>query len=117
MLVDGDAGCIVGSCIGRGERPGSYGDFGNPASLAVDGTGKFLYGVDQEQGAISIYSIGADGALTFVKNTSQSQGAAGPLGPIRTDPTGNYIYTSAGAGLPADIWASPVFPSITQPET
>jgi 6-phosphogluconolactonase len=80
---------------------GTYGDYGNPAALAVDGTGKFLYGIDQERGLISIYSIGANGSLTFVKNTTQPQGAAGALGPIRSDPTGNYIYVSAGSNLPA----------------
>jgi 6-phosphogluconolactonase (cycloisomerase 2 family) len=76
---------------------GSYGYYDNPASLAVDSTGKFLYGFDYAMEEISIYSIAADGALTFVKNTAQ--GLVGCFGPIRTDPTGNYIYAATCGGM------------------
>lgn len=71
---------------------------GNPSSLAVDGTGKYLYGGNLGTMDISIYSIGANGALTYVKDTSQYSACGGP---IRTDATGNYLYApSCGAGVP-----------------
>jgi 6-phosphogluconolactonase len=76
----------------------------NPKSLAIDGTSKFLYGVNSEIETISIYSIAADGALTYIKDTGKPTGQSGVgcLGPIRTDSTGNYIYTgSCGNNLPA----------------
>ncbi len=70
----------------------------NPSSLAVDGTGKFLYGVNGDLEDISIYSIGANGALTYVKDVGTSLGC---VGPIRADSTGNYLYTgSCGVGVP-----------------
>jgi 6-phosphogluconolactonase len=76
----------------------------NPNSLAIDGTGKFLYGVNGEVETISIYSIAADGALTYIKDTGKGDGQSGVgcLGPIRTDSTGNYLYTgSCGTNIPA----------------
>jgi 6-phosphogluconolactonase len=75
----------------------------NPKSLAIDGTGKFLYGVNGEVETISIYSVAADGALTYIKDIGKAPGQSGVgcLGPIRTDATGNYIYTgSCGTNLP-----------------
>jgi 6-phosphogluconolactonase (cycloisomerase 2 family) len=73
----------------------------NPSSLAIDGTGKFLYGLNSAASVwnIAIYSIGSNGALTFVKYAAnQEAGCFG--GPIRMDSTGNYLYTSACAGVP-----------------
>lgn len=70
----------------------------NPISLAVDGTGKFLYGVNQEVRDISIYSIGSNGALTYLKDTGTNVGC---FGPIRADSTGNYLYASScGTSVP-----------------
>lgn len=57
----------------------------NPSSLAIDGTGKFLYGDNSDIEEIAIYSIGANGALSFVKTTGTSVGC---VGPIRADATG-----------------------------
>ncbi len=62
----------------------------NPYSLAVDGSGKFMYALNSDLEDISIYSISSTGALTYVKDTASSVGC---LTPIRTDYTGNYIYT------------------------
>lgn len=80
-----------------------YGCPNVPNSIAVDGTGKFLYGVNGELGTISIYSIAADGALTYIKdvgNTADSPDV-GCSGPIRTDSTGTYIYVgSCGVNVP-----------------
>jgi hypothetical protein len=73
----------------------------NPSSLAVDGTGRFLYGLNSASGVwnIAVYSIGADGALTYVKYAGNLEaGCVG--GPIRVDSTGNYLYSPACAGVP-----------------
>lgn len=82
-----------------------------PHSVAVDGTGKFLYvnhGVFDD--GISIYSIGSDGALTYLKTTQNYSGCATPL---RTDATGNYLYTGGcGSGVPGPGYASIVGYSI-----
>lgn len=82
-----------------------------PYSLAVDGTGKFLYvnSANYVEG-ISIYSISSDGALTYVKTTGSESGCATP---IRTDATGNYLYTGGcEAGVPGTGYASIVGYSI-----
>ena len=82
-----------------------------PHSLAVDGTGKFLYvnSADYTLG-ISIYSIASDGSLTYLKTTGNYSGCATP---IRTDATGNYLYTGGcDAGTPGNGYASIVGYSI-----
>jgi 6-phosphogluconolactonase (cycloisomerase 2 family) len=61
----------------------------NPEALAVDGSGKFLYGINGDMEEIAIYSINSSGALNFVKYTPNTSACSGP---IRTDITGNYIY-------------------------
>jgi 6-phosphogluconolactonase (cycloisomerase 2 family) len=63
----------------------------NPGWVAIDGTGKFLYGVNQYFGNISIYSISSTGSLTFIKNTASLEQPC-PFAPIVTDPAGNYLY-------------------------
>jgi 6-phosphogluconolactonase (cycloisomerase 2 family) len=107
--IDSISGYSIGSAGGLTQISGSpWADNGgcqqncpqcasNPDSLAVDGTGKFLYAHDGDMSEISIYSVGTNGTLTFVKNVDQAQ--IGGLGPIRTDSTGNYLYTWAGNGL------------------
>jgi 6-phosphogluconolactonase (cycloisomerase 2 family) len=74
---------------------------GNPVSLAIDGTGKFLYGVNTGSDVydIAIYSIGSNGSLTFVKYAGNLEAGCGD-GSIRTDSTGNYLYTSACVNIP-----------------
>jgi 6-phosphogluconolactonase (cycloisomerase 2 family) len=69
--------------------PGAPSAF-NPESITIDGSGKFLYGVNQDTEEIAIYAIQANGALKFVKYTPNTSACAGP---IRTDPKGNYLYT------------------------
>lgn len=75
-----------------------------PYSIAVDGTGKFLYVQNTSIGQFfSVYSISADGALTFVKDISTN--CPGNFTPIRTDVKGNYLYAvgcgqEAGGGYP-----------------
>lgn len=73
----------------------------NPESLTVDGSGKFLYGVDGDQEDIAIYSINSSGALSLLKYTPN---AGACKGPIRSDPTGNYVYAiGCGTGPDPDI--------------
>lgn len=82
-----------------------------PWSIAVDGTGKFLYvnGLNILDG-ISIYSIASNGSLTYLKNTGSSVGCGVP---IRTDSKGNYLYTGGcGQGAPSGKYASVVGYSI-----
>jgi 6-phosphogluconolactonase (cycloisomerase 2 family) len=82
-----------------------------PHSLAVDGTGKFLYVNSAAYTVgISIYSIASDGVLTYVKTTGSNSGCATP---IRTDATGNYLYTGGcDAGVAGNGYASMVGYSI-----
>jgi Lactonase, 7-bladed beta-propeller len=74
---------------------------GNPLSLAVDGTGKFIYGVNtgSDVDDIAIYSIGTNGSLSFIKYAGNLEAGCGD-GSIRTDSTGSYLYTSACDGVP-----------------
>lgn len=59
---------------------------------------------------ISIYSIAPDGVLTYIKTTGSDSGCATP---IRTDATGNYLYTGGcDAGVPGNGYASMVGYSI-----
>jgi 6-phosphogluconolactonase (cycloisomerase 2 family) len=72
----------------------------NPSSLAIDGSGKFLYAVNAELLDISIYSISPVGTLTYIKDIGNPPGV-GCNGVIRADSTGNYLYTdSCGVGAP-----------------
>lgn len=65
----------------------------NPESLAVDGSGKFLYALNGDIEDISIYSINSSGALTYIKDTPNGSACGTTTGAIRTDLTGNYVYT------------------------
>jgi 6-phosphogluconolactonase (cycloisomerase 2 family) len=68
-----------------------------PISIAIDGTGKFMYALNQGTSSIAIYSIGANGALTFLKYEAVGQACNGNLG---TDSTGSYLYVGTCLGLP-----------------
>jgi DNA-binding beta-propeller fold protein YncE len=88
----------------------------NPMSLAVDGTGKFMDGLNSDTEEIAIYSISSNGALTFMKYTPKT-GAC--YGPIRADAGGNYVYAVSLVALasrqaPRRWWVSR---SITRPAT
>lgn len=64
----------------------------NPSSLAIDGTGKFFYGINSNIWDISIYSIGANGMLSYLKDTPTLVAC---FGPVRTDSSGNYLYAGS----------------------
>jgi len=64
----------------------------SPRSLAVDGSGKFLYALNEFEGNIAIYSVASNGTLKFLKFTKANSACSGT---VRTDPTGNYVYAGA----------------------
>src|SRR5260221_186453 len=64
----------------------------SPRSLAVDGSGKFLYALNNWEDNIAIYSITSDGTLKFRKFAAQDIAC---YGAVRTDPTGNYLYAGS----------------------
>lgn len=61
----------------------------SPVSIAVDGTGRFMYVLNDGAQNIAIYSIAANGALAFIKYAATGDVCEGTLG---TDVTGNYLY-------------------------
>jgi 6-phosphogluconolactonase (cycloisomerase 2 family) len=82
-----DGGCAT--------NPNGY--YPEPWSLAIDGTGKFMYvNNSQSLNGIQSYSIGADGVLTPLKFYANTSG--GQL-PIRTDASGKYLYTGGPGGI------------------
>ena len=81
-----------------------------PHSVAVDGTGKFLYvnhGVFDD--GISIYSIGSDGALTYLKTTQNFQDVRRHSAPMRRETTYTPGVAEAESRDPATraSWATP----------
>ncbi len=84
------------------DQSGCYSGEPAPHSLAVDGSGKFMYvNSAAYTDGISIFSIASDGSLTYLKTTGNNSGCAAP---IRTDATGNYLYTGGcGAGVPGGL--------------
>jgi 6-phosphogluconolactonase (cycloisomerase 2 family) len=73
----------------------------NPRSLAIDGSGKFLYALNELDFNIAIYSVVHNGALNFLKFTPTNSACQGA---VRTDPTGKYLYAGAcNTGLPANF--------------
>jgi 6-phosphogluconolactonase (cycloisomerase 2 family) len=70
----------------------------SPRSLAVDGSGKFLYALNNFEDNIAIYSIASNGSLKFLKFTPQYSAC---FGAVRTDSTGDYLYAgSCPVGIP-----------------
>jgi len=111
--IAGSPWSAEGGCVG-GINQSNF----NPESLTIDGTGKFLYGLNGEALTISIFSINqSTGALTWIKDTPNT--SVGATGPIRTDPTGNYLYAFGWYGgidvykinhTTGDLTASPSSP-------
>lgn len=77
-----------------------FNDFGcsnntafNPASVTIDGTGKFLFAANSEANNIAIYSILSNGGLKFLKFTANTFGGFCAADVIRSDPSGKFVYT------------------------
>lgn len=78
----------------------------SPKSLAVDGSGKFMYALDLQHGNIVSYSIASNGALHPLKTTAVNTACSGA---VRTDSTGNYLYVGGvgycNNGIPPNFGA------------
>lgn len=70
--------------------------FFNPTSLAIDGTGKWLYALNSGLGDLSLYAIQSNGTLKYVKDIGSG---LGDFVQIRTDATGKYLYAPGGGGF------------------
>ena len=74
-----------------------------PKSLAIDQSGKFLYAMNETPLMnIAIYSIATNGTLKYLKSTPTNTAC---WGAIRTDPSGNYLYTGSCTPEPANFGA------------
>lgn len=89
----------MGQCQGVGINDPLF-DY-SPKSIAMDGTGKFLYALNELDSNIAVFSVGSNGALKFVKFAAQDSAC---FGAVRTDPTGNYLYSGAcTVGIPLNF--------------
>ena len=72
--------------------PGSpFGAGPNPTKLAIDAGGKFLFVTNRGDGSVSVFSIGANGALSSVAaNVRSGRGAWAPA----IDPLGKFLYVT-----------------------
>jgi 6-phosphogluconolactonase len=70
--------------------------FFNPTSLAIDGTGKWLYALNSGLLDFSLYAIQSNGTLKYVKDIGSG---LGNFVQIRTDATGKYLYAPGGGVL------------------
>jgi 6-phosphogluconolactonase (cycloisomerase 2 family) len=87
-LIKGSPFPDEGGCSSGGGLPLAF----DPESLAIDSTGKFLYGGNGDSEEIAIYAIEFNGALRFIKYTPNTSACPGQ---IRTDIKGNYLYANA----------------------
>jgi 6-phosphogluconolactonase len=63
----------------------------NPSKLAIDAAGRFLFVANQGNGSVSVFSIGANGALSSVAaNVPSGRGALSPA----VDPLGKFLYVT-----------------------
>jgi 6-phosphogluconolactonase (cycloisomerase 2 family) len=88
--TDGTLTAISGSPF---SAPGS----GGVSGLAIDPTGKFLYGsVESGSGAIAGFSIGADGRLNAIQGSPFTAGTSPAQ--IVIHPDGKFLYAGDAAG-------------------
>jgi 6-phosphogluconolactonase len=98
----------------------------NPAGLAIDPGGSFLYTANATASSISIYSIASTGLLTQVPQSPLADTFLHPVALI-VDPTGKFLYVAnqgssnistysitSGTGFPVAITDSP-FGTESQP--
>jgi len=103
VKINGSPWPDTGSCQGVGGIDNPAAAYA-PKSLAIDGTGKFLYALNEIPfDNVAIYSVGSNGSLTYLKSTATFTAC---WGAVRTDPAGNYLYTgSCNVGQPPNIGA------------
>jgi 6-phosphogluconolactonase len=98
----------------------------SPTGMTIDPTGTYLYAANGGIDSISIYTIGANGALTQVQGSPLADSSQHPVALI-TDPKGQFLYVAnqgsgnigtysitAGTGFPAAVQDAP-FASEAQP--
>ena len=115
------AGILSSSPIGI-----TYTADNDPAGIAINPAGSFLYTANSTTSSISIYSIASSGILTQVPQSPLADNYKSPVALI-VDPTGSYLYVAnqgsdniatysitASTGFPVVITDSP-FGSEAQP--
>jgi len=87
-----------------------------PASETVDPSGRFLYAADQDNGAVYLYNIAADGTISG--NFSTVAEPDDPTGVV-TDPLGKYLFVESGGDGTSFVFVyiiDPVLGGLTQIE-
>lgn len=90
----------------------------NPFGLAIDPAGKYLYAANTSSNSISIFTIGASGALSEVSGSPVNDTYSAPLA-LAIDSAGQYLYVAnqasnnvavytitSGTGLPVGLTTS-----------
>ncbi|HZR65232.1 MAG TPA: beta-propeller fold lactonase family protein [Terriglobales bacterium] len=77
----------------------------SPVSLAIDGSGNFLYAEDGATDGVTIFRINSSGALTYVKDEVLDSTLV--CGEIRTDSGGNYLYAACGPDPDYEVNVNP----------
>jgi 6-phosphogluconolactonase (cycloisomerase 2 family) len=67
-----------------------------PAGIAIDVTGHYVYVANQGDGTIFQYSVGSDGGLTAIA-ADVSAGDTGTSS-VTVDPTGHFVYATNRGG-------------------
>ncbi|HEY0162438.1 MAG TPA: beta-propeller fold lactonase family protein, partial [Edaphobacter sp.] len=71
---------------------------GQPYSLTMDTSGKYLYAANRTDGTISGYTIGTDAGLTALANSPFSSGSL--VGSLAVDSSGLYLFAGSEGGSP-----------------
>jgi len=121
LYVTGAGNLIAGYTVNSGALTlvaGPYQTGTTPSAIAIDPTSGFLYTANTLDSTISVFTIGASGALSEVSGSP----LADPTGPaaLLIDPSGKYliaanqgsgnvsVYTiTAGTGFPVAVTGSP----------
>jgi 6-phosphogluconolactonase len=98
----------------------------DPASIAIDPKGSYLYAANSAANSISIYSIASSGLLTEVPQSPLADAFQHPISLV-LDSTGSYLYAAnqgsnnvatysitSGTGFPVEVTDSP-FATETEP--
>jgi 6-phosphogluconolactonase len=96
FTIDSSTGAltsVAGSPFVTGADPSSFFD-----SIAVDPTGKFLFGLSgaSSGSVISAFTIGSDGTLTPVSGSPFAAVPSDISGGLAVDPSGKFLYVAGG---------------------